>query len=200
MRSVLSQLQDDQAILLMYLADELPAADRAVVEKRLATEPALRAELESLRITHARIEQSLSQLDSVQPMPATPTAMQWKIARMIRQWQVDRALHEPEEPLRRGIFLRFAPAYPFVAAAAVLLSFIVWWGLRDDPSGTGGFAEAPIVTLDSTTAPSEELASVDTQQYSYARTEADLEQAQEGIEMIAYLRSLTDADMDGVDR
>jgi anti-sigma factor RsiW len=200
MRSVLSQLQDDQAILVMYLADELPGAERAVVEKRLAAEPALRAELESLRITHARIEQSLSHLDSAQPMPATPTAMQWKLSRMIRQWQVDRALHEPEEPLRRGIFLRFAPAYPFVAAAALLLSFIVWWGLRDDQSATGEFADAPIVTQDPSTAPSEELASVDGQQYSYARTELDLEKAQEGIEMIAYLRSLTDADADWVDQ
>jgi hypothetical protein len=129
-------------------------------------------------------------------MPSTPAAMQWKISRMMRQWHTERALREAEEPLRRrGLFLRFAPAYPFVAAAAVLLSLIVWWGLRDDQPDTPQFADSvPSSTQQSASGQTDDSNLTDAQQLSFARTESDLEQTQQGIEMVAYLRSLTDAD------
>ena len=49
MASRSDKLKDDQALLLMYIADELSAAERADVESRLEAEAVLQAQLEALR-------------------------------------------------------------------------------------------------------------------------------------------------------
>ena len=193
MRSVLSQLENDQAILLMYLADELPPVDRAAVDKRLAAEPLLREELEILRLTHEGIEQSLAQLDQAKPIPPASAATQRMLSRMFKQWAADRAMREVAETSRqRGLFARFAPAYPFVAAAALLVGFIVWWGLRDD----GGTQIATTQTLTTTDLTVDGSSASTSAQTSSSETiiEADvdhtLDLAQEGIEELKLARSM----------
>jgi hypothetical protein len=50
MADIANQLQTDrEAVLLLYLADELPPQDRAEVERMLSVEPALRHDLDRIR-------------------------------------------------------------------------------------------------------------------------------------------------------
>ena len=63
MSSLLQQLENNEAVLLMYLADELPAEDRAEVEQMLATDAGMRAALESLRDVTRRVDEGLAAAD-----------------------------------------------------------------------------------------------------------------------------------------
>ena len=74
MPSLLQQLENNEAVLLMYLADELPTDDLAEVEQMLANDPGLRAELESLRAAHATVLDGLHELDH-QSLPAVSDAV-----------------------------------------------------------------------------------------------------------------------------
>src|SRR5690349_11161580 len=49
----------------MYLADELPAADRAEVEQTLANDDSWRTELERLRAAHEAVSSALRQAEAV---------------------------------------------------------------------------------------------------------------------------------------
>src|SRR4051794_36705438 len=64
MSNLLQQLENNEAILLMYLAGELPDADRAEVEQTLANDPALRAELAELTAVNDGVRTLLAQLDN----------------------------------------------------------------------------------------------------------------------------------------
>src|SRR5690242_14753817 len=74
MSSLLNQLQSDEAILLMYIADELPAADRAKIETRLDSDANLRARLAELRSLRDTVNTSLAHLDRVSPLPSDQAA------------------------------------------------------------------------------------------------------------------------------
>ena len=63
MKSILNQLPDDEAILLMYLADELPPADRQKVELRLAGEEAFAAKLRRMSELRDFCQNSIRALD-----------------------------------------------------------------------------------------------------------------------------------------
>jgi len=132
MTSLLHQLENNEAILLMYLADELPAEDRADVEQQLASDPALRAELDELRGVQESFAGTMERLDVETRLPVSESVAVRRATRMLRQWQVDHvngAVTE-EEPIKE---LRFPWwSYPLTTAAAVLIAFLVWWGNRGD--------------------------------------------------------------------
>jgi hypothetical protein len=65
MGSLLQQLENNEAVLLMYLADELPAEDRLEVEQLLARDAGLRAELERLRDMTDALTLALTDADGV---------------------------------------------------------------------------------------------------------------------------------------
>jgi anti-sigma factor RsiW len=69
MANILQQLQDEQAMLLMYLADELPAEDRAAVERRLAGDARLVEELQKMRQTHEAFLAAMRRLDEIDGQP-----------------------------------------------------------------------------------------------------------------------------------
>lgn len=132
MRSILEQLESDQAIILMYVADELAPADRAQVEQRLAIDAAFRQQLEDLQKIHSEIDAGFASLDAAQPLPASVLSAQAKVSRLMKQWNTDRLTRRRSAVETPGVFSRLAPAYPFIAAAALFCGFIIWWGLRDD--------------------------------------------------------------------
>src|SRR5688572_3307495 len=161
MQTLLNQLQDDEALLMMYAADELSAEDRARVERRLAEEPALREQLESVRELSGSIHDAIGELDGGSRLPVSEGVAVRKVTRVMRQWQIDRMapppVEEPEDQLRFPWW-----SYPLATAAAILLAFIVWWGqqdgppelrrpqqvVRSDPNGTGGFDRPTMMTWD----------------------------------------------------
>jgi anti-sigma-K factor RskA len=134
MDPILNQLDSDEAILLMYLAEELSAADRAEVEQRLAADAAFAARLQELRRAQEIFQDSLRDTDNSQPVSGAASAIsQRKLSRMMAQWQVDRARRSavPAE-VRRTRSLNLGWWIPITAAAALFLGFIVWWDLQLD--------------------------------------------------------------------
>ena len=128
--SLLQQLQSNEAVLMMYVADELPPEDRAEVERRLATDDRLRADLEQLRDAHDVFAAAMPTLDRSTRPPVPEAVAVRRVVAAVRQWHSARVLRPAAEappPSRR------VPkwAYPLATAASVVIGFVVWWGLSD---------------------------------------------------------------------
>ncbi|HEY8665139.1 MAG TPA: hypothetical protein VIL86_00680 [Tepidisphaeraceae bacterium] len=128
---MLQQLENNEAILLMYLAGELCAEDRAEVEQMLAGDAGLRAALAELDRLQASFNGSMSKLDR-EPLPVPEQVGVRLVGRAMRQWQAEQlarrpALVEEKSGLRYPWWV-----YPTASAAAILLAFIVWWGMKTD--------------------------------------------------------------------
>ena len=131
MTSLLHQLENNEAILLLYLADELSAEDRADVEQQLAGDASMRAELERLRALQEGTFAAMKRDDGAGRLPVSPAVATRRVTRMLHQWQVDhlRPRAEPEP----GKELRFPWwSYPLTSAAVILIAFLVWWGNRSE--------------------------------------------------------------------
>jgi anti-sigma factor RsiW len=131
MPSLLQQLENNEAVLQMYLADELPADDRVEVEQMLATDPGLRAVLEDLRLAQDLVIGSLRKLDQATPLAVSTPVAARQMSRLIKQWQVDRLARQAAAPPKRKFRLP-AWAYSAATAAAVLVAVVVWWGMKSD--------------------------------------------------------------------
>ncbi len=94
MANLLQQLENNEGILLMYLADELESEDRAEVEQLLAADGGLRDELERLRQTQQAVWSVMGELEKTGSSKSREDAAVRQIGRLIRQWQV---LHRPAE-------------------------------------------------------------------------------------------------------
>jgi hypothetical protein len=163
MGSFLQQLENNEAVLLMYLADELPPEDRVEVEQLLARDGGLRAELERLRDMTDSLTLALSEADGVgiarpsSPAPAHGDAVSSKqsaaVRRVSRLMSQQRAAREAaaaavasastENGVTMGKRRRRWPTaalrlptwtYPFAAAAAVLIAWVAYWGFTTSGS------------------------------------------------------------------
>jgi hypothetical protein len=128
--NLLQQLESNEAILLMYLAGELPPQDRAEVEQMLATDPLMRGALDRLREADNAFKTAMPALDRATRLPAPESVGVRRVVRVMRQWQARRlAAPKPVEVRRRFRFPVWA--YPLTAAASVVIAFLVWWGNTD---------------------------------------------------------------------
>ena len=142
MPSLIHELDLD-ALLLMYLAGELPAEDAAEVAQLLSTDAGARERLAAVSRDAAAGEAALAAADHVDPPAASPSASSValrKVDRAVRQWHVDRAVtRRPTRPPgeRQPRFPTWA--YPAAAAAAVVFGTLSWWGFKPDapPPGDG---------------------------------------------------------------
>jgi len=139
MSSFLQQLENNEAVLLMYLFDELPAEDRAEVEQMLATDAGLRAQLERLREAHLKIDPAMRKLDAATRLPVPEAVATRQMSRVIQQWTVEQfAGRQTEEaPVRRRKLAAWI-GYPAGAVAAALVIGLLWWGLTDQGTSTTG--------------------------------------------------------------
>lgn len=125
MSSLLHQLENNESILLMYLADELPPEDRVEVEALLQVDEGLRAELERLDGERHMMESGLASLDATLRLPTEERGV-GRVGRMMRQWTADRMRpveYASEETVRRFPWW----GYPIATAAAVALLLLIWW-------------------------------------------------------------------------
>lgn len=84
MSNLLQQLENNEAILLMYLAGELPQADRAEVEQMLASDAALRAELAEMASLQDDVAGVLSLADAAgHAAPARVDAAARRVGRAV---------------------------------------------------------------------------------------------------------------------
>src|SRR5688500_2911876 len=133
MASLLHQLENNEAILLMYLADELAGEDRAEVEQMLATDAGLRAELERMRATYDSWTATMRDADRGLRPPVPESVAARRVAQEMRRRQAQPARVDAPEPRKAGLRYPWW-AYPSASAAAVLLAFLVWWGNKEDES------------------------------------------------------------------
>src|SRR5215207_7665688 len=101
MPSLLDNLDRDAAMML-YLAGELDADDRAAYERRIAAEPELAAEVERMRGAQAAVAGELERADARRRLPTSESVATRRVSRSINQWLVTRDA-APPAPLRRSI-------------------------------------------------------------------------------------------------
>ncbi|MDB5332448.1 MAG: hypothetical protein JWP03_3599, partial [Phycisphaerales bacterium] len=99
---MLQQL-NNEAVLLMYLADELPQDDRADVEQKLATDPTLRAQLAVLEQAQEMFVTGMGRLDAAQPLPGELAAVRRITAAMRRNMLEYAARVSAPVVMRRGL-------------------------------------------------------------------------------------------------
>jgi hypothetical protein len=124
MKSYLQHLENNEAILLMYLGNELPVVDRAEVEQMLASDARLRAELENLRQTHQLAFDALESLDAMVRLPVSPLVAQQRVSELVRGWAERRRLPVAESSRRR----RQIPWWRsgLAAAASLMMGYYIW--------------------------------------------------------------------------
>jgi anti-sigma factor RsiW len=125
MSNLLQQLDNDQAILLMYLAGELPEEDRVEVEQRLVNDALLRAAMADLAALQAGTDAALAGERDI--APARRESAVRRVVRVLAAAHEERltlaAAATPQETARR---LRLAWwAYPVAAAAILLVGIII---------------------------------------------------------------------------
>ena len=131
MKSFLNQIEDRELILLLYTADELSSPDRAEVDRLLASDEALRRQLQALRASQEMLDRKLAEHDAAHPIPGSRSAAARHFGRAVQQWHIDRLARpqvEHKSPLRFQWW-----AYPLATAAAITIAFLVWWQTLSPP-------------------------------------------------------------------
>ncbi len=121
---------ENESLLLLYLADELPAEDRQELETLLDTDGGLRSQLKSIREAQGFTMSSLAHLDAVEPLRSPGSSVR-NVSLAIQQWRIDqlnRPQAEPARPSRMPFWI-----YAGSSAAAALIVFCIWWGFRPEP-------------------------------------------------------------------
>jgi hypothetical protein len=138
---VIEKLDNNEHVLLMYLADELPAEDRLEVRQLLEVDTSLRREFEQLQAAHQLIGEQLAHLDDVSPLAVNADFAARQIGREIRQ-RLARPKPSPaasviEQPVRSWRWL-----YPTIAAASIAMIAMVWLG-HQAKTGPNPYTPAP---------------------------------------------------------
>ena len=95
MASLIHELENNEALLLMFLSAELPLDERTEVEQMLAADANLRAELAQIQSAHDSAMNVLAKLDQDQTqIPAENHAIR-QAMRAMKQWQVNRLARQP---------------------------------------------------------------------------------------------------------
>jgi anti-sigma factor RsiW len=120
-------------VLLLYLADELGAEDRAEVEQRLLRDPAMGAELDALRDSQELLHKRLASLDAATPLTGEEAAAVRNVSKMMRQRLArPEPARAPQPPVAIPLLPRWA--YPAAAVAAVaLIAGVTWRSLNPGP-------------------------------------------------------------------
>ena len=126
MAGLIHNLENNEAVLLMYLAGELPPEDRAEVEQMLRSDSGMAQTLESLRQMHTQVMAGLGGLDGP---AASDEALVRRVTREMRRHQVELAARPAPvvRPPQRRAWPWWAYAASSVAAAVVILLGL--WGV-----------------------------------------------------------------------
>jgi len=130
MTPITDQLRSNrEAILLLYLADELSPADRAEVKRLLAEDPSLQNDLEALGSLHTEVVGGLDSLDSATELKASADISVRRVVREMRKHQLVLDSRAPAqfEPSTIRAIPRWV--YPIAAAAALIFIVLGLWGV-----------------------------------------------------------------------
>jgi anti-sigma factor RsiW len=133
----LRELENNEAILLMYIAGELPEEERREVETMLSRSEAMRRLHDELRQAWRSVDSGVEAMDRSDVLSvASREAAARLVGRSVRQWHARRAAERAAVRPARPAARRWP--YPWwqtsgVAAAALLVGFLVWWGFVGEP-------------------------------------------------------------------
>ncbi|HEY2587588.1 MAG TPA: hypothetical protein VGI81_17715 [Tepidisphaeraceae bacterium] len=131
--NVIEKLDNNEQILLMYLAGELPSADQADVDRLLAVDPGLRQSLAELQACQTLVDEALGNLDEASPLPVSAEAAARQTARAMRQRMAEpkvAATSRADERSPRSWWW----LYPTVAAASILVVAMLWLNRQVGPT------------------------------------------------------------------
>jgi hypothetical protein len=125
MSNLLSQLENNEAVLMLYLAGELPQEDCIEVQRMLERDKALRAQYVAIGRLMDGAALSFG-MDAAMDTPADADHARQRISPVFRQWTAQR-LSRPVAQARTAA--RSTPwlFYPLGAAAAILVGLAVFW-------------------------------------------------------------------------
>jgi len=123
MGNLLQLLENNEAILLMYLAGELPEQDRLEVEQMLASDAGLRTTLAELAALQDDVTGVLARADAAQILARRETVVR-RIGRTIAAANPGRPAAAPAAPHRRRLHIAWW-AYPIAAAAAFVVAIMI---------------------------------------------------------------------------
>jgi anti-sigma factor RsiW len=152
MTNLLHQLENNEAILLMYIAGELPEEERREVAQMLASDASLRALHEELREALSAAMVTIERVDDGDPPTLSREVAARQVGRMVRQWHARRLAAPavlPAQPASRRI-----PRWVQASAVAAVLAvgLIAWWGFVSD-GPVNQPAPGPVATSTDPTAP-----------------------------------------------
>jgi len=125
MSNLLQQLENNEAILLMFLAGELPEDDRVEVEQMLASDPALRRALEELAALHDGIGDTFASADAAIPL-ARRESMVRRVLRSLAAAREGAMVRAPAVSAARPSRWRIAWwVYPVAAAAMLVVGIML---------------------------------------------------------------------------
>ncbi len=147
---MIETLTDDSQILLLYLADELPEADRSLIDRRRLAEPALAGELDRLGSIQQHIESTIAQADNASASQVNVNAVARSVGRAMRQRMAEPRLVLPVKrvPLEKKVRPWLMPS---ALAAAVLVASLVWMNRHHEeraPSARTDPTPLPVVAQD----------------------------------------------------
>lgn len=145
MADLLHELENNENILLMYLADELPAEDRAEVESMLRTDASLQRELLRLKETLGLVDSTLAQMDATSPLPQKSMVL-GRLSRLMAQWQLATPPARDNRPTKPEFSIRHANWWLVAlgaTAATVLIATSLTFLVSDDQAKPPQVAEDP---------------------------------------------------------
>jgi hypothetical protein len=122
--NVIENLENNEQILLMYLAGELPPEDHAAVEGLLAADDSLRRQCQELKSLQIAVGDGLGRLDAIS-MPVSADFAVRQVGRAIRQ-KLARPKMAPAAAASDGQTRSWWWLYPTVAAASVAIVAMIW--------------------------------------------------------------------------
>src|SRR5438874_10607079 len=154
------QQLEDSSLLILYLADELSAEERAVVERRLAGEPTLANDLEQLRAARQGSDAAFQNADAVTRLPMHQDTAVRRVSRAMKQWQLDRLVKTPAPPASRRYFHIPWWGYASAALVGIIVTVVVW--SSNLPDANAPIEEQVATELLNSVYPSDEAALDDT--------------------------------------
>ena len=126
MSNLLSQLENNEAVLMLYLAGELPQEDCIEVQRMLERDSALRAQCIAMDRLVNRAALSFGMDAALAPAAPAERARE-RLSPIFRQWTAQR-LSQPA-PVPQAISAGRTPwfLYPLGAAAIILVAVAIFW-------------------------------------------------------------------------
>ena len=130
MADIANQLQNDrEAVLLLYLADELSPQERMELERMLTCEPSLRGDLERVRELQTEVVGVMQEWDAGKPLHISDEVSTRRVMREMRRLQLELTSRAPVQ--LEASSLRHWPKwiYPIAAVAATIVIVLGLWGV-----------------------------------------------------------------------